>query len=42
MIIKNLYLSLTNLKKFKKELVILDKLVKKTKNIHKLNIFSLK
>ena len=39
---KNLYLSLINLDKYKKECIILGYLVKKIKNIFKLNIFSLK
>jgi len=35
MIIKNLYLNLTNFNKFDREIITLDKLVKKIKNITK-------
>ena len=41
MIIRNLYLNLINFNKLKKEMIILDLLVGKIKNIYKLNIFSL-
>ena len=42
MIIKSLQLNLINFNKLKKEMIILNKQTKKIKNIHKLNIFSLK
>ena len=41
MIIKNLYLNLINFNKFKKEVIILNLLIEKIKNIYKLNTFSL-
>ena len=42
MIIRDLYLNLINFNKFKKELIILNKLAKKIINTIRLNIFSLK
>ena len=42
MVIRNLYKNLINFNKFKKEYIILNQLIKKLKNIFKLNISSLK
>ena len=42
MIILNFMMNSRNFSKYKKEMIILDHLIKKTINILKLNIFSLK
>ena len=42
MITKNLLINLNNFNKLKKEIIILNQLIKKKKNNIKLNIFNLK